>query len=204
MLCGAHKARDTRSVIPGAESRRALKWPRQPAAPCYGLERIRYRSTVWRPQGYGGKPLDESANVNTRIASGPYALPARYVIALGAVTEIALAARLRDGPVTARRVALQLRLHERSLEKTLRFLAKGRVLIALRCHQGGYRLARHPGQITVADIVRVLDQHDPDHATTTASKLLVDAQLASATRDLLEALHEITIESLVGSATNAG
>ncbi len=43
------------------------------------------------------------------------------------------------------------------LEQILLILKRGRVLTSLKGHNGGYRLAKSPEQITLAEIIRLID-----------------------------------------------
>jgi Rrf2 family transcriptional regulator, cysteine metabolism repressor len=43
------------------------------------------------------------------------------------------------------------------LEQILLQLKRGRVLISLKGHHGGYRLAKPPADITLAEVIRLMD-----------------------------------------------
>ncbi|QIA27151.1 Rrf2 family transcriptional regulator [Thermaerobacter sp. PB12/4term] len=68
-----------------------------------------------------------------------------------------LARRYGQGPVPLREVADAQNLPENYLEQLMAPLRKGGLVQSVRGAQGGYVLARDPAQITVADIVRLLD-----------------------------------------------
>ena len=68
-----------------------------------------------------------------------------------------LARRYGQGPVPLREVAEAQNLPENYLEQLMAPLRKGGLVQSVRGAQGGYVLARDPAQITIADIVRLLD-----------------------------------------------
>ena len=85
-------------------------------------------------------------------------ISARVDYALRALTELAVAwqadpARLEKGDVLAARQEIPARF----LEGILGQLRKAGIVFSQRGAEGGYRLARAPEQISVADIIRVLD-----------------------------------------------
>ena len=80
-------------------------------------------------------------------------LSARVDYALRAVVEIAATA----GPLTAERVARAQQIPPKFLESILLQLRRGGVVHAQRGPEGGYWLARPAGDITLADVIRVID-----------------------------------------------
>lgn len=74
--------------------------------------------------------------------------------ALRAVYEIA---RSGQGLMTISDVAKAQRIPQRYLEGILNQLQKGGILEAQRGRSGGYKLARIPAQITVGEVVRLID-----------------------------------------------
>lgn len=81
-------------------------------------------------------------------------LSARVDYALRAVTELAAAG---DGPLTAERLARAQRIPPKFLESILLQLRRGGLVTAQRGPDGGYRLARPAGQISLGEIIRVID-----------------------------------------------
>jgi Rrf2 family protein len=81
-------------------------------------------------------------------------LSARVDYALRAVVELATAA---EGPLTAERIAKAQEIPPKFLESILLQLRRGGVVHAQRGPEGGYWLARPAGDITLADVIRVID-----------------------------------------------
>jgi Rrf2 family iron-sulfur cluster assembly transcriptional regulator len=93
-----------------------------------------------------------------------------------------------DGPVTAARVSRGCKFPPRYLYRVLRRLVDAGLLLGLSGPQGGYRLAKGPGQIRLLDIVLAVEEPDRgaslepvQHAQRPAIKLvneLCDRSLA--------------------------
>lgn len=83
-------------------------------------------------------------NITTR---GKYGVKAMFELAL----------RYGNGPVPLRQVAEQQRLPEHYLEQLMAPLRKAGLVRSVRGAQGGYMLGRDPREITVGDILRVLE-----------------------------------------------
>lgn len=89
-------------------------------------------------------------------------LSARVDYALRAVAELASVDSAADGtrpatPVTADRIARAQRIPPKFLESILLQLRRAGVVHAQRGPEGGYWLARPAGEISLADIIRVVD-----------------------------------------------
>ena len=83
-------------------------------------------------------------------------LSARVDYALRAAAE--LAATAADGKlVTADRLASAQHIPPKFLESILLQLRRGGVVVAQRGPEGGYRLARPAGEISLAQIIRIID-----------------------------------------------
>lgn len=82
-------------------------------------------------------------------------LSARVDYALRAVVELAAAAS--DAPVSAERLARAQEIPGKFLESILVQLRRGGVVHAQRGPDGGYRLARPAKEISLADVIRVID-----------------------------------------------
>ncbi|GAA4684999.1 RrF2 family transcriptional regulator [Phytohabitans rumicis] len=81
-------------------------------------------------------------------------LSARVDYALRAAVELATAV---EGPLTAERIAKAQEIPPKFLESILLQLRRGGVVHAQRGPEGGYWLARPAGEITLADVIRVID-----------------------------------------------
>ncbi len=68
-----------------------------------------------------------------------------------------LAAHYGDVPVNNRELAARNNIPYRFLEQILITLKHGRIVRSHKGPQGGYTLARPPAQITLAEVVRLLD-----------------------------------------------
>jgi Rrf2 family protein len=85
---------------------------------------------------------------------GNMRLSARVDYALRAVVELATAV---EGPLTAERIAKAQEIPPKFLESILLQLRRGGVVHAQRGPEGGYWLARPAGEITLADVIRIID-----------------------------------------------
>jgi len=68
-----------------------------------------------------------------------------------------LALHYNQGSIPLRSVAGKQDINENYLEQLVASLRKAGLVKSIRGAQGGYMLAKEPGQITVGDIVRVLE-----------------------------------------------
>ena len=80
-------------------------------------------------------------------------LSARVDYALRAVAELAAA----DAPRTVEQLSGAQKIPNKYLESLLGELRRGGLLRSQRGPDGGYRLARPAGQISIADVIRALD-----------------------------------------------
>lgn len=83
-------------------------------------------------------------------------LSARVDYALRAAAELAATAAA-DRPVTAERLAQAQGIPPKFLESILLQLRRSGIVTAQRGPDGGYRLARPAGEISLADVIRVID-----------------------------------------------
>ena len=88
---------------------------------------------------------------------GVVRLSARVDYALRAVAELASASGGPDRPVTADQLARAQGIPPKFLESILLQLRRGGIVNAQRGPEGGYWLARPAGNITLADVIRVID-----------------------------------------------
>jgi Rrf2 family protein len=84
------------------------------------------------------------------------------VLALTRKTDYALIAMAGlsvrgSGPASTRDLAERYHLPLAALRNILKDLARGGLLVSSQGPQGGYRLARPPGRITIADVVRAIE-----------------------------------------------
>jgi Rrf2 family protein len=68
-----------------------------------------------------------------------------------------LAARYGDGPIPNKELAERNNVPYRFLEQILITLKHARIVRSQKGSQGGYTLARPPDQITLAEVIRLLD-----------------------------------------------
>jgi Rrf2 family protein len=129
-------------------------------------------------------------------------LPRKSLLAVAAVTDVALNAR--NGPVSGKALTKHHHLPSRHLEPELQALAREGILKAVRGPHGGYVLAREQRRITAADILRAAGTvNDESEAPVSGSALLVDVvgpALAKAENAFSNALSRISVEDLARSA----
>jgi Rrf2 family protein len=123
-------------------------------------------------------------------------LPRRVLLALAALIDIAHHARTE--PVSLRAFAERNGLAPRQLEATMQRLSRARIVVSMRGASGGYTLARERRHISVADIVRALEDGQDCYDGPYASA--IEAALAPAERALDEALAAVTVEDLLRAA----
>ncbi len=84
-------------------------------------------------------------------------LSARVDYALRAVVELASSTQGAGRPVTAEQLAQAQGIPPKFLESILLQLRRGGIVNAQRGPEGGYWLARPAGEISLADVIRVID-----------------------------------------------
>jgi len=129
-------------------------------------------------------------------------LPRKSALAIAAVTDVALNARV--GALSSKALAKSLHLPSRHLEPLLQALTREGILKAARGPHGGYLLAREQRRITAADILRAAGTLDDEsEEPVSGSALLVQAAgsiLAKAENAFLTSLSRISVEDLARSA----
>lgn len=70
---------------------------------------------------------------------------------------LALATHDAAGPLSSRRIAKEWGIPQRFLSQVLRRLAEGGLVEPVRGRHGGYRLAHHPGEISLLDVVDTVE-----------------------------------------------
>ncbi len=68
-----------------------------------------------------------------------------------------LALHHQEGALSLKRIAQQQEISEKYLEHLFASLKKGGLINSTRGAHGGYRLSREPEEITVGDIIRILE-----------------------------------------------
>lgn len=127
-------------------------------------------------------------------------ISARTQYALRAM--VALAAD--EGLVHAEKIAADQEIPRRFCDNILLHLRRSGLLISQRGPEGGYRLARPPEQITLADVIRVTEGVEPPatHFTGAAAPL---AEIWERLYDHENALlSEITLADIVASTRSGG
>ena len=84
-------------------------------------------------------------------------LNARVDYALRAVVELAATSTGDTGPITAERLATEQAIPPKFLESILLQLRRGGIVHSQRGPDGGYWLARPAEDISLADIIRIID-----------------------------------------------
>ncbi len=114
-------------------------------------------------------------------------LTTRSEYALLAVVYIA---REQDrGPVSIKTIHKHYRLSMKYLENLVQTLKKGHILKAKRGSGGGYTLARDPGTISVAEIIRLMD--GPLAPTEAASTYFFSHTPLEAENEVLQVFREV-------------
>ena len=133
-------------------------------------------------------------------------LPERSLLAVAAVVDIAMHARL--APVSAKALAARHGLMPRHLETLLQELVRGDILRGTRGPRGGYALARERRRITVGEILRVAARVGEGDAKPRLRPAFVDAVVTPALRPAgdayLDGLDRITVADLCSGAERLG
>jgi Rrf2 family protein len=127
-------------------------------------------------------------------------LSARTHYALRAVAELAAAP---PGPVSAEKIALAQHIPRRFLDNILLQLRRAGLICSQRGPDGGYWLARSPEEITLADVIAVVEG-SPEHSSHGGYPGVAGplADVWSALREHEETLlSEITLAHITGNAT---
>lgn len=125
-------------------------------------------------------------------------LPRKALLAIAAVTDVALHARGRL--VSARDLAARHDLPARHLEPVLQALVRAGILKGVRGPRGGYELARERKRISVEDILKAAHLLDGELQALPDSEVMRQAvipAIAQAEKIFAAALTRITIDDLV-------
>lgn len=136
-----------------------------------------------------------------------FRLSRKTLLALEAVLDVAYNAR--PDPVQSKDITKRQGIPQRYLEQVLQTLVHKNILKGVRGPKGGYTLARERRKITVADVIRVVDQLDAEDDADPPSEAELGEKvikpLWTETRDeLLERLDGITMEDLCRRASALG
>jgi Rrf2 family transcriptional regulator, iron-sulfur cluster assembly transcription factor len=129
-------------------------------------------------------------------------LPRKAILAVAAVTDIALHAKGR--PVSAKALAARHGLPPRHLEPVLQAFVREGILKGIRGPGGGYELAREPQAITAEQILRAAGTVDEFEATAQPTSQLVSKvvspAMAEAERAFASVLAQVSVADMVRRA----
>ncbi|MBL0930732.1 MAG: Rrf2 family transcriptional regulator [Alphaproteobacteria bacterium] len=135
-------------------------------------------------------------------------LTKKLLFGIEAVLDVAYNAKSR--PVQASAITKRQGIPKRYLEQVLQALVRAGVLTGQRGPKGGYRLARDPESITIAEIVNIVRTIEvaPDPLTGAPASALghriVRPIWMDLQTELLERLGKTTLAELVARAREAG
>ena len=129
------------------------------------------------------------------MSSGNSNGPGWFTVAVQALVVLAET----DGPCSSSAMAQDLKAHAVYLRRVLAQLVRANLILAREGRDGGYRLARSPEHITLAEVYQAVKTGDP--MRDTASRVGVNARVqsvleeigAEAERYLLELLNQHTL-----------
>lgn len=120
-----------------------------------------------------------------------------------------LAQRYGEGPISLKSVAERQDISEHYLEQLIASLRKAGLVRSVRGAQGGYILAKEPGEIKVGDIIRVLEGpiapmdcvNEEEGECCSRAETCVARTIWEKVRDsITEVLDSITLEDMVAEA----
>ncbi|MEM9147711.1 MAG: Rrf2 family transcriptional regulator [Pseudomonadota bacterium] len=131
-------------------------------------------------------------------------LSRKTLLALEAVLDVAYNAR--PDPVQAKDITKRQGIPQRYLEQVMQSLVHQNILRGVRGPKGGYTLARERRKISVADVVRVVDQLDAEVDGDPISQAPLGEQVIGplweeTRKAMLEQLERITMEDLCRRAS---
>jgi len=129
-------------------------------------------------------------------------LPRKAILAIAAVTDIALHAKGR--PVSAKALAFRHGLPPRHLEPVLQAFVREGILKGIRGPGGGYELAREPGDISAEEILRaagtVDESGEAGQPTSPLVSDVVSPAMAEAERAFASVLAQVSVADMVKRA----
>ena len=132
-------------------------------------------------------------------------LSKKTMFVLEAVLDIACNAR--PDPVQSKDIALRQGIPQRYLEGALQHLVRAGILRGVRGPKGGYRLARERRRITVAEVVRLMeemDDLDTEPVTSPLGRTVVQPLWRELRDDMLDRLEGVSLEDLYRQAHQSG
>jgi Rrf2 family protein len=132
-------------------------------------------------------------------------LSKKTMFVLEAVLDIACNAR--PDPVQSKDIAQRQGIPQRYLEGALQHLVRAGILRGVRGPKGGYRLARERRRISVAEVVRLMeemDEQDSEPATSPLGREVVQPLWRELRGDMLDRLEGVSLEDLFRQARQAG
>ena len=132
-------------------------------------------------------------------------LSKKTMFVLEAVLDIACNAR--PDPVQSKDIALRQGIPQRYLEGALQHLVRAGILRGVRGPKGGYRLARERRRITVAEVVRLMeemDDLDTEPVTSPLGRAVVQPLWRELRDDMLDRLESVSLEDLYRQARQSG
>lgn len=130
----------------------------------------------------------------------------KSVLALEAVLDIAYNAR--PDPVQARDITDRQGIPSRYLEQVLQQLVRAGILRGVRGPRGGYTLARERRRVTIADVLRVVNEMEAAEDVAASSAELgtriVRPIWESVNSEILDRFDRITMEDLCRQAGEMG
>jgi Rrf2 family protein len=132
-------------------------------------------------------------------------LSKKTMFVLEAVLDIACNAR--PDPVQSKDIALRQGIPQRYLEGALQHLVRAGILRGVRGPKGGYRLARERRRITVAEVVRLMEEMDDLNTGAVTSPLgraVVQPLWRELRDDMLDRLEGVSLEDLYRQVRQSG
>lgn len=105
-----------------------------------------------------------------------------------------------EGPIPIKNIADQENLSESYLEQLFRELRRNNLLESVRGAQGGYMLSRDPSDITVGEILRVLEGNLSPSECIAEKDFLCNNEEKCVTRDVWKKI-KTSIDEVVDSIT---
>ena len=133
-------------------------------------------------------------------------LSKKSVLALEAVVDVAFNARTT--PIQSREITERQGIPHRYLEQVMQRLVRDGILKGVRGPRGGYMMAKPRGEVTVGDVVRIVNAVDPDEDTTVSDSELGDKVISplwdEIENNILTWFDDITVADLCDMADRRG
>lgn len=107
-----------------------------------------------------------------------------------------LAKHYEDGPLSLKDISERQNISKKYLEQIVPLLTKNGLLTANRGHMGGYRLAKSPSEITVAEVVECTEGSLQPVSCMTGDSNECPQQLECLTLPIWQGLHRVVSEYL--------